>query len=63
MILRQLCEAYAAAPDGKARLDCGCLARPTLFIPCAYHRREFMDELRRSLEEAAECDGPCCDPG
>ncbi len=63
MILRQLCEAYAAAPDGKARLDCGCLARPSCFVPCAWHRREFVEELRRSMEEADECHEACCDPG
>jgi hypothetical protein len=63
-ILNQLCEAYMASPDGKARLDCGCLARPAFLIPCAWHRREFLTALLAACEDdVSECRGPCCDPG
>ncbi len=62
-ILRQLSEAYLASPDGKARLDCGCLARPAMLVPCAWHRREFLAELRAATEEdPGECGEGCCDP-
>lgn len=61
-ILRELCEAAQAAPDRRARLECGCMARPTMLIPCPWHRREFQEALRAVTEDEVECDAGCCDP-
>jgi hypothetical protein len=63
MILQKLCEAYAASPDGKVRLECGCLARPTMFKPCEWHKKEFQADLLAVTEDAVECNEACCDPG
>jgi hypothetical protein len=62
-VLRELALAQAESPDMKARLDCGCVARPTMFLPCAWHRREFWAALCAACEEdTQECQGACCDP-
>ena len=61
-MLRELCEAARTSSAGCARLDCGCMIRTAMFIPCVWHRQEFLQELRALTEDAVECNEACCDP-